>query len=1046
MAGSAPSTALAFSWMAVRNSMSVNTRLTSTPSCATRWRMKRPKASLPTRLAQPTFKPSRARPMATLVSAPARRRVYFSTSSKGPTSSATSRARASPQVTTSSSIASSVIVAFTYTVLYRRQHGHVAARRFFQVAAHQRELDGPQDAAREMGHQRLPVAVLRLQRHRLQHALVVLHALAMHVAHMRRQRARRHLGVHALPVPVAHVEGHAEGIAIAGTQRQETDDGLQSAALRGLVVLQQDFDGGMREEAQQRLQVAGRREMPQRYLQETRPDFFGLAHGQGDLFAVETSIGAEQLERRRIDREQLVLGQQVTQGRQVLRPVEELAPYLQPRRPGGRHHLHQVGMADTPHQVGAIGRCGHQDRAHLSAPAPMNCLASGVCGSAKNSSEGRASHTLPWCMKTVRSATRRANSISCVTSSMVMPPRASSSITFSTSAVSSGSSAEVTSSNSITCGSMASERAMATRCCWPPESCSGQASRLCSRPTCFNTLMAVSRAVSVAVFLTMRGDSMMFSSTVRCGKRLQCWNTIPTSLRSSIRCSCLLVSLWPATVMLPPSMLSSPLMQRSMVLLPEPERPMMATTWPRSTDSEIPFRTWLLPKRLVMLSISTMGMQFPLKGEADARQRIAEYEVDAGHDGEDQEGLEGRIADQLARLGQFHQADDGGDRGVLDDLHQEAHGGRQRDAHRLRQDHVAQLLPARHGQGGGGFPLRYRHGLDATAPDLAQVGAGVDGHGNGGGHHGGQLVAEDRQSVERQEQDDQHRRALDDLDIHRREQAQRADVRGAHQGHDEPGDAATDEGQHRQQQRPLRRFQQEDEIIKGKFSEHYILLGRATPRRRRRLNTTRPISQKASRNSNASRMQSTITTRQISKLRKVSASSRLAVAVSSSAEIAETMLEASIISVNWLARAGQTFSSAGVSTTWRITCPRVMASACAASICEGWMAIMPARTISVEQAPRLTVIATSAAMLASTCTPMEGRPKKMMNSWTRKGVLRISSTQDVTAKRAGALPWMEMMAPKIPTAKPQIIDSALSRMVSSAPYSNWSRCWKMNAN
>ena len=36
-----------------------------------------------------------------------------------------------------------------------------------------------------------------------------------------------------------------------------------------------------------------------------------------------------------------------------------------------------------------------------------------------------------------------------------------------------GSKAEVTSSNSITLGRMAKARAMATRCCWPPESCEG---------------------------------------------------------------------------------------------------------------------------------------------------------------------------------------------------------------------------------------------------------------------------------------------------------------------------------------------------------------------------------------------------------------------------------------------------------------------------------------------------------------------------------------------------------------------------------------------
>ena len=43
-------------------------------------------------------------------------------------------------------------------------------------------------------------------------------------------------------------------------------------------------------------------------------------------------------------------------------------------------------------------------------------------------------------------------------------------MTFSTSPTSSGSSAEVTSSNSMTFGRMASARAIATRCCWPPES------------------------------------------------------------------------------------------------------------------------------------------------------------------------------------------------------------------------------------------------------------------------------------------------------------------------------------------------------------------------------------------------------------------------------------------------------------------------------------------------------------------------------------------------------------------------------------------------
>ncbi len=46
-------------------------------------------------------------------------------------------------------------------------------------------------------------------------------------------------------------------------------------------------------------------------------------------------------------------------------------------------------------------------------------------------------------------------------------------MTSSTSLIISGSSAEVGSSNSMMRGFMQSARAMATRCCWPPESWPG---------------------------------------------------------------------------------------------------------------------------------------------------------------------------------------------------------------------------------------------------------------------------------------------------------------------------------------------------------------------------------------------------------------------------------------------------------------------------------------------------------------------------------------------------------------------------------------------
>ncbi|STU87966.1 Protein of uncharacterised function (DUF1602) [Klebsiella variicola] len=76
-----------------------------------------------------------------------------------------------------------------------------------------------------------------------------------------------------------------------------------------------------------------------------------------------------------------------------------------------------------------------------------------------------------------------ANCISWVTTSMVIPLWARVFITCSTSPIISGSSAEVGSSNRIICGEEARARAIATRCCWPPESCAGICCAFSSSPT-----------------------------------------------------------------------------------------------------------------------------------------------------------------------------------------------------------------------------------------------------------------------------------------------------------------------------------------------------------------------------------------------------------------------------------------------------------------------------------------------------------------------------------------------------------------------------------
>src|ERR1700730_15658774 len=82
-----------------------------------------------------------------------------------------------------------------------------------------------------------------------------------------------------------------------------------------------------------------------------------------------------------------------------------------------------------------------------------------------------------------QSATRCAKAISWVTTTIVMPSWASTFITFRTSPIVSGSSADVGSSKSMTSGSIASARAIATRCCCPPDNATGRLGALSASPT-----------------------------------------------------------------------------------------------------------------------------------------------------------------------------------------------------------------------------------------------------------------------------------------------------------------------------------------------------------------------------------------------------------------------------------------------------------------------------------------------------------------------------------------------------------------------------------
>ena len=85
----------------------------------------------------------------------------------------------------------------------------------------------------------------------------------------------------------------------------------------------------------------------------------------------------------------------------------------------------------------------------------------------------------------------------------------------------------------------------------------------------------------------------MLRITVMCGNRLNCWNTMPSSVRlwrryaseagtsSPFLRSCHSGS--PSTVMTPPLIVSSVIRMRSTVDLPEPDGPMIDTFSPGAT-------------------------------------------------------------------------------------------------------------------------------------------------------------------------------------------------------------------------------------------------------------------------------------------------------------------------------------------------------------------------------------------------------------------------------------------------------------------------------
>ncbi len=116
--------------------------------------------------------------------------------------------------------------------------------------------------------------------------------------------------------------------------------------------------------------------------------------------------------------------------------------------------------------------------------------------------------------------------------------------------------------------------------------------------------MATSSASFLGILRTQIGASVQFSRMVRCGNRLKCWNTMPTSRRISSMRLRSLVSSMPSTMILPFWCSSSRLMQRIMVDLPEPDGPHTTMRSPRMTLRLMFLRTWKSPYHLFMSLIS----------------------------------------------------------------------------------------------------------------------------------------------------------------------------------------------------------------------------------------------------------------------------------------------------------------------------------------------------------------------------------------------------------------------------------------------------------
>src|SRR6266849_9761162 len=376
-----------------------------------------------------------------------------------------------------------------------------------------------------------------------------------------------------------------------------------------------------------------------------------------------------------------------------------------------------------------------------------NVCARRLRGLPKKSAVGASSTISPWSMKTTRRATWRANPISWVTTIMVMPSCASATMTSSTSLIISGSSAEVGSSNSMAIGSIASARAIATRCCCPPESWPGNLCACSRKPTRSSRRMPFVRLACRLRPRTLLCASVRLRITVRCGKSSKCWHTMPIRARSLGKSVPRSPTEIPSTTISPCSNGSRPLTHLMSVDLPDPEGPHTTTTSPLVTSVEQPLSTWTAPYHLLKSRILIMGARSADDGDAPLQQAHAmgggerDHEIDQRREQIhfDQASVALRDLRGCAQeIGDGEHVDQGRVLEQNDGL-REQHGDHV--AERLRQNDVEHRGRVSHAERLRGPDLAAGDRLDPGPHDLAEI-RGFEHH--EGDERGGERTDPDR--------------------------------------------------------------------------------------------------------------------------------------------------------------------------------------------------------------------------------------------------------------------------------------------------------------